>query len=52
MPIELNKWYVVSSQGVEKGPYGTYKEAKDNRDNAPHCVPMYGEQVLDTFGEE
>jgi hypothetical protein len=48
--IDPTKWYVISSQGIEKGPYDTYKEAKVNCDNCCY-EPMFGEQILDTFDD-
>ena len=49
--IIADKWYVVSSQGPEKGPYDTYQEAKAQCGDVCY-EPMYGAQVIDTFKEE
>lgn len=48
MDIQKDKWYIVSHQDVEKGPYDTYKQAKDNCTDECYS-PMYGEEVIDTF---
>lgn len=46
------KWYVVSGQGVEVGPYNTYPEARAMARGTAY-TPMIGAEVIDTFdGEE
>lgn len=52
--VLADKWYIVRPQGVESGPYDTYRMAKNNC-KVCHSDPMYGEQILDLkeeFGED
>ena len=46
--IETTKWYVVSGQGVELGPYNTYPEARAMARGTAY-TPMIGAEVIDTF---
>ena len=46
--IKPTKWYVVSGQGVECGPYNTYPEARAMAKDTTY-IPMIGEEVIDTF---
>jgi len=48
--IQPELWYLVSSQGVEYGPFATYREAKSA--SSEGVVPMYGEQILDMLDED
>ena len=43
-------WYLVSSQGIESGPYDSYKSAREDAVNEASAV-MYGAEVLETFGQ-
>ena len=54
--IDADKWYVVSNQGVEFGPYDNYQKAaaKANPDSCGFygAQAMLGEQVIDTFNDD
>ena len=46
------KWYVVSGQGVEVGPYNTYPEARAMAKGTSYTA-MIGAEVIETFeGDE
>ena len=42
------KWYVVSGQGIELGPFNTYPEARAMASGTAY-TPMIGAEVIDTF---
>lgn len=48
--IDPAAWYCVSSQGVERGPYASYKEARAACDEV-YMKPMIGEQVIELIEE-
>ena len=46
--IDPAGWYIVSSQGVEDGPFDTRKDAKDECSDVAY-TPMIGEEVIEMF---
>lgn len=48
--IDPGAWYCVSSQGVERGPYSTYKEARAACEEV-YMKPMIGAEVIELIEE-